>query len=80
MRKMTIVIAVLAAAALPLAAQAKSKKAAPAKAPEPISQNEASWRLAKGAVPLFLPVYVLPVYLKLNGDLDKPAAQDTKKK
>jgi hypothetical protein len=33
-----------------------------------IDSNEASWRLVKGALPIFLPTWSMPIYMKIEGD------------
>ncbi len=70
MRKLLIVVAAVLVAASPALAKAK-KKAAPL--PQPMTQNEASWRLIKESVPLFLPTVVSAAYLSTHKDDDAKA-------
>ena len=78
MRKIGLCLAVLAAAAMPSVAEAakKGKKgvARPAaQAAQPVDTNEASARLVRGAVPIFLPTWALPFYFSTPvGKADHP--------
>ncbi len=61
----------MAAAAPAVAAEKKAKKATAkpaAAAAQKIDSNEASWRLVKGAMPIVLPWWSMPVYMKVAGE------------
>ena len=68
MRKIAVLVAVVMAASSP--AFAKAKKAKPAVQPA-ISQNEASARLVRDALPLFLPSAAQVVYFSSQKDATK---------
>ncbi len=70
MGKLTVVVAALLVASSPALAKAKKKAAPP---PPPMTQNEASWRLLKESVPLFLPTVVSAAYLSTHKDDDAKA-------
>jgi hypothetical protein len=82
MRKIAVFLAVVTAAAMPTMAEAakKGKKRvarAPAQATQPVQRpvdtNEASARLVRGAIPIFLPTWALPVYFSTPiGRADHP--------
>jgi hypothetical protein len=81
MRKIALFLAVVAAAAMPSIAEAakKGKKrtarpaAQTAQPAQPVDPNEASGRLVRGAIPIFLPTWALPVYLSTPvGRADHP--------
>jgi hypothetical protein len=79
MRKIALFMAVVAAAAMPSIAEAakkgKKKRAAqPAiQAAQPVDPNEASGRLVRGAIPIFLPTWALPFYFSTPvGQADHP--------
>jgi hypothetical protein len=74
MRKLLVAFAALMVASSPVLAKVKKKAAPP---PAPMSQNEASWRLMKESVPLFLPTAVSAAYLSTHSD---DAKQDAKPK
>ena len=65
MRKMTLLLAVLAIAALPSTADAAKKKAAAQQPPAAQTQNpnENTARFLRDAVPVFLPSWAIPFYL-----------------
>ena len=66
MRKIMLLTAVLAVAALPSTADAAKKRkrvAAPAPAAQNVNPNEASGRFVRDAVPVFIPTWALPFYL-----------------
>jgi hypothetical protein len=69
MRKIAVLVAVVMAASSP--AFAKAKKAKPAVQPTVISQNEASARLVRDALPLFLPSAAQVVYFSSQKDAKK---------
>jgi hypothetical protein len=75
-----MVIAVTLAA--PAAAEQKKSKQS-AKPAETMSEaqktNDASWRLVKGSLPIFLPSWSLPIYMQVQGNQEKPATAKTKK-
>jgi len=71
MRKLMIVVAAVLVASSPALAKAKKKAAPPA--PQPMTQNEASWRLLKESVPLFLPTVASAAYLSAHKDDDGKA-------
>src|SRR5262245_1559675 len=78
MRKIGFILAVVAAAAMPSIAEAakkgKKSKAQPAAQPtQTVDPNEASGRLVRGAIPIFLPTGALPLYLATPmGQQDHP--------
>jgi hypothetical protein len=78
MRKIGLFLAVLAAAAMPAVAEAakkgKKRVARPAaQTAKPIDTNEASARLVRGSLPIFLPTWALPVYFSTPmGQQDHP--------
>jgi len=82
MRKIALFLAVVAAAAMPSIAEAakkgKKRTARPAAqtaqpAQQPVDPNEASGRLVRGAIPIFLPTWALPIYLSTPvGKADHP--------
>jgi hypothetical protein len=76
MRKTGLILAVLAAAAMPTVAEAAKKKrtAKPAaQVAQPVNPNEGSARLVRGAIPIFLPGWALPVYFSTPvGQADHP--------
>ena len=61
MKKIALIVLVTMVAATPAAAAKKGKRVA-AK-PAQIDSNEASWRLVKGAFPIVLPSWAIPIYL-----------------
>jgi len=66
MRKLTILAAVLAVAALPSTADAAKKRkrvATAAPAAQNVNPNEAGGRFLRDAVPVFIPTWALPFYL-----------------
>jgi|SRR5947209_2422582 hypothetical protein len=66
MRKLMILTAVLAVAALPSTADAakKHKRVATAAPPaQNVNPNEASGRFLRDAIPVFIPTWALPFYL-----------------
>jgi hypothetical protein len=65
MRKLLVVFAAMMVAASPAAAKVKKKAPPP---PQPMSQNEASWRLMKESLPLFLPTAFSVGYLATQKD------------
>jgi hypothetical protein len=81
MGKIGLFLAVLAVAAMPAVAEAakKGKKrvarpaAQTAQPVQPVDTNEASARLVRGAIPIFLPTWALPFYLSTpTGRQDHP--------
>ncbi len=86
MRKIALLLAVLALAALPSTADAakKRKQAAtqPAAAAQPENTNEASGRFVRDALPVFLPSWAIPIYLSTvtEGPHAPQAAKDAKAK
>lgn len=58
----------MAASAPALAAQKKAKRVAKPEAAQKIDSNEASWRLVKGALPIMLPWWSMPIYMKVAGE------------
>jgi hypothetical protein len=74
MKKIALMVLVAMFAATPAVAAKKSKKAAAA--PAKIDSNEASWRLVKGSLPIFLPAWTMPMYMAATegqGNAEKPA-------
>ena len=69
MGKIAVLVAVLMASSSP--AFAKAKKVKPAPKPAVISQNEASGRLVRDALPLFLPSAAQVVYFSTQKDASK---------
>ena len=67
MRKLTLLVAGLAVAALPSTAdaakKARKRAAPPQAAAQPANPNEAGGRFVRDAVPVFLPTWALPFYL-----------------
>jgi hypothetical protein len=67
MRKLTLLLAVMAIAALPATADAakksRKKTAAPPPAAQNVNPNEASGRFVRDAVPVLLPSWAIPFYL-----------------
>lgn len=94
MRKTALALALLMVATAPALAAEKKKKRAVAKPQaetlQQVDPNEASWRLVKGSLPLFLPSWSMPLYMSVHGnqaykELDeagkpKPARVAKKKK
>jgi hypothetical protein len=82
MRKIALFMAVVAAAAMPSIAEAakKGKKRVARAAAQttqpvqrPVDTNEASARLVRGAIPIFLPTWALPIYFSTPvGKADHP--------
>ena len=81
MRKIAVFVAVVVAAAMPSIAEAakKGKKrvaqpaAQTARTVQPVDTNEASARLVRGAIPVFLPTGLMPIYLRTPmGQADHP--------
>ena len=65
-----LAILMMAAAAPAVAAEKKAKKAAAQPVEQPLQQvdsNEASWRLVKGAFPIILPSWAMPIYMNVHG-------------
>ena len=81
MKKTVLFVALAAFAASPaLAAPKKKQPAEPAMTKEQ-QQNDASWRLVKGAFPIVLPSWAQPVYHGMvNMEPPKPEAKPAKKK
>jgi hypothetical protein len=66
MRKITVLLALLAVAAMPSAADAAKKsrkKVAAQPAAQTANPNENSARFVRDAVPVFLPSWAIPIYL-----------------
>jgi hypothetical protein len=61
MKKVVLGGLVALIAVSPAVAAKKSKKAAAV--PAKIDSNEASWRLVKGSLPIYLPVWAMPFYM-----------------
>ena len=73
MKTTALAIAIAMVLAAPAAAQqtkAKKKKVAKpaAETVQQVDQNEASWRLMKGALPLALPSWAMPLYGGMYGN------------
>jgi hypothetical protein len=71
MRKTALTVAILMVATAPALAAAKKKKATAKPAAETVQKidsNEASWRLVKGSLPIFLPSWSMPIYMKMHGE------------
>ena len=75
MKKIVLGALVALVAASPAAAAKKSKKAEAA--PAKIDSNEASWRLVKGSLPIYLPSWSMPLYMAVQ---QEPAAEPKKSK
>ena len=60
MKKVVLGVLVALIAASPAVAAKKSKKEA---VPAKIDSNEASWRLIKGSLPIYLPAWSMPFYM-----------------
>jgi opacity protein-like surface antigen len=60
MKKVVLGVLVALIAASPAVAAKKSKKEA---VPAKIDSNEASWRLVKGSLPIYLPAWSMPFYM-----------------
>lgn len=41
--------------------------------------NDASWRLVKGSLPIWLPSWALPIYVSMQSNQDTPAPTKPKK-
>jgi hypothetical protein len=80
MKKLVICLAVLMVASTPAAAKQVKKAVKPAHATvaQPMTQNQASWRLLRESLPLFLPSVAQAVYLSKNNDADKKDARPKK--
>jgi hypothetical protein len=82
MRKWMLTVAMAMLVASPaMAAEKKAKKAAketrPVEQPlQKVDSNEASWRLVKGALPIILPSWSMPLYMQVHGN---DAAAEQKK-
>src|SRR5687768_9634972 len=78
MKKIALFVALAMIAASPaMAAQKKSRKAAPA---QPAMadwerQNDASYRLVRDSLPMWLPSWAQPIYHGMNRPAAEPAAQ-----
>ena len=74
-------IAIAMALSAPAAAATKAKKTA--KPADTMSEaqktNDASWRLVKGSLPIWLPSWAQPIYQKMNSESDTTAAPKPKK-
>jgi opacity protein-like surface antigen len=71
MKKWVLVAALAMLVASPaMAAEKKAKKAArPMEEPlRHVDSNEASWRLVKGALPIILPSWSMPLYMQVHGN------------
>jgi hypothetical protein len=63
MKKMALLLVVMAVAVSPAAADSKKKaKNTTADSAQKSDPNEASWRLVRDGLPLVLPSWALPVY------------------
>lgn len=76
MKTTALVIAIAVALTAPaLAASKKSKRAA--KPADTMSEaqktNDASFRLVKGSLPIFLPSWAVPIYVGVNKEQDETA-------
>jgi opacity protein-like surface antigen len=60
MRKIALGVLVALIAASPAVAAKKSKKEA---VPAKIDSNEASWRLVRDSLPIYLPAWAMPLYM-----------------
>ena len=84
MKRSALLLTIAMVLTVPAAAEAKkARKPAAKPAAETVQQidsNEASWRLVKGALPIFLPSWSMPIYMKMEGDKAEEArkAEDTK--
>jgi len=76
MKKIALGILVALIAGSPAAAAKKSKKVEAA--PPKIDSNEASWRLVKGSLPIYLPNVLKPLYFATAHE--EPAAEPKKLK
>ena len=64
MRKMALGVLVALIAVSPAVAAKKSKRhAVPAK----YDSNEASWRLVRDSLPIYLPAWAMPMYMAAKG-------------
>ena len=72
MRAPALAIAFAVALTAPAMAQerkAAKRKAAPADTmSEAQKTNDASWRLVKGSLPIYLPWWSMPLFMKVEGD------------
>jgi opacity protein-like surface antigen len=66
MRKIVLGAIVALVAVSPAMAAKKSKKAPPP-APAKIDSNEASWRLVRDSLPIYLPSWAMPIYMATHG-------------
>ena len=80
MKKIIIGLVVALVASSPAMAAKKSKKAAPAPAPAKVDSNEASWRLVKGSLPIYLPSWSMPLYMAHQNAADEAAKSKSKSK
>ena len=53
---------------------------APAPAPAKVDSNEASWRLVKGSLPIYLPSWSMPLYMAHQNAADEAAKSKSKSK
>jgi hypothetical protein len=63
MRKIALGMLVALIAVSPAVAAKKSKKVA---TPAKIDSNEASWRLVRDSLPIYLPVWAMPIYMSMQ--------------
>ena len=68
MRKIALGVVIALIAISPAVAAKKSKKEV---VPAKIDSNEASWRLVRDSLPIYLPAWAMPMYMSM---------QDKKKK
>ncbi len=68
MKKIALGVLVALIAVSPAAAAKKAKKEA---APAKIDSNEASWRLVRDSLPIYLPAWAMPMYMAANKDQKK---------
>jgi hypothetical protein len=75
MKKTVLLVVVAAFAASPAAAESKQLTVKQA-----MEQNQKSWELVKGGLPLVLPSWALPFYFSMQQNADKTGHGAHKKK
>ncbi len=81
MKRIALLTLVALVAVSPAAAATKKKAPnAPAPAAQPVdTRNEDSFRLVRDSLPLWLPSWSLPFYMKMKESQEAPAAAPAKK-
>ena len=78
MKTTALTIAIAVALTAPAAAAAKKAKPADTMS-EAQKTNDASWRLVKGSLPIWLPSWSQPIYQKVQSDQQQDATAKPKR-